>query len=40
MIVGALGTALELLSHEKVDLSRLDIRLLAFRGSAGEQVRL
>eukprot|EP00435_Cladocopium_sp_Y103_P045259 s1781_g12.t4 len=42
VIVGALGTALDLLAQQmKVDLAtRLDVRLLAFRGSAGEQERL
>ncbi|CAK9077000.1 Conjugated bile acid hydrolase (CBAH) (Bile salt hydrolase) (BSH) (CBAH-1) (Choloylglycine hydrolase) [Durusdinium trenchii] len=42
VILGALGTALDLLAqHLKVDpAARLDVQLLAFRGSVGEQDRL
>ncbi|CAJ1357421.1 unnamed protein product [Effrenium voratum] len=42
LIVGALATALELLALElgREVFARLDIRLLAFRGSAGEQERM
>ncbi|CAE7896806.1 unnamed protein product [Symbiodinium microadriaticum] len=41
VIAGALVTALEVLADQGVDVySRLDVRLLAFRGSAGEQERM
>ncbi|CAE7227339.1 unnamed protein product, partial [Symbiodinium natans] len=40
VIVGALVTALQVLAAQGVDVSRLDVRLLAFRGSAGEQERM